>query len=148
MPVWSAGIKQITDKMEMPLTLANIMSVGYGLVISLILLINLSFTIMTKPMEAIFTSWLKSDIRALLSVIGWSFGVVVIVRWLPYFLRIFLIVCATLLATLELQEKVQNSWRTFLLISLVSFGNFALGIWLFLKFYHSLEFFFKIFHNL
>jgi hypothetical protein len=148
MPVWSEGIKAITDKMEIPLTLADIMFIGYCLVVGLILFINLSLTVMTKPMEAIFSSWLRSDIRALLSVLGWSLGVVVIVRWIHYFLRVLLILCATILATLELQQKGLRYWRIFLILSLISFGNFALGIWLFLKFHHPLEFFFKIFHNL
>ena len=128
---WSHGVVDIIERMELSPNHALIEDIGYGLAIAVILGMNLSLTLMTREMTWIFSSWFKSDLRAFLSVLGWSFAVVLIFRWIGYFTRLLLLLCVTILGCLELQEKGYNKWGLFLILTILSLGGFGAGVWLF-----------------
>jgi hypothetical protein len=137
-PGWSRGVMDLAERMELSLTLEIIQAIGYGLAIAVILLVHLSLTLMTKPMTILFSSCFKSDFRAVISVLGWAFTVTLIVRWLNYFFRIFLLFCVAMLCCLELQQKGYNKWTVFLLLTGLSLTSFILGAWSYGQFYQPL----------
>ncbi|WP_013322616.1 hypothetical protein [Gloeothece verrucosa] len=97
----------------------------------IILLITFGLTAPVAIITFFVGSPLKSDIRAMFSVLAWSFAVVMVVVFLQYFLHLLLLVSAAILARLGLQDAGCNTWQSYLLLSLMSLGSFLVGIWLF-----------------
>ncbi|OKH19473.1 hypothetical protein NIES593_20980 [Hydrococcus rivularis NIES-593] len=99
----------------------------------LILLIAIAFTAPIALATIFFGSWLKSETRAWISILGWAFAVVFIIRWINYFARILVLVCAALLGRLEFQAAGYNSWQTFIILTLICLGGFTSGVLAFMQ---------------
>jgi hypothetical protein len=80
-------------------------------------------------MPVFFRSWFKNDISAVLSILGWSLAVVFIFHRWAVFSRVLILLAATILGRLELQEAGYNRWQVFLMITILCLGSFGLGIW-------------------
>ena len=95
-----------------------------------ILIVFTSF-VFTSPLvilNFLFGSWLKSDTKALLSILVSAFGAVLIFCWLDQFVRILILIAAAMLLRFELQRAgYSKSFRRSLLISLTSFA-FYIGL--------------------
>jgi hypothetical protein len=95
---------------------------------SYILLIALALTAPFTLMKTFYTSWLKSDARAFLSVIVGAFVAVLIVTWLEVFVRILVLLSAAALVRLDLQTAGYNEWQCFSILVIISLTGFGLGI--------------------
>lgn len=99
-----------------------------------ILVITFGLTAPVAIMTFFMGSPLKTDISAMISVLVWSFAVVIVICWLEYFVRFLVLVSAAILARLALQESGYKDWQACLILSLVSICSFSLGILLFTEF--------------
>jgi hypothetical protein len=100
---------------------------GAGLILSLMI-------VLTAPLRIVrilFGSWLRSDAKALLSVLGWALAAVVIVCWLNQFARFFVLVSAGMLCYLDLQLCGYRNWQVFLVLSFLSLMSYWIGTYLF-----------------
>ena len=79
---------------------------------------------------------LKSDNQAILTFLGWSLAAVVFFRWISFFLQILVLVCATILARLDLYRLKLKDWQVFFVLLLICLGGFELGMLTF-NYYHS-----------
>lgn len=95
---------------------------------SYILLIALALAAPFTLMKTFYTSWLKSDARAFLSVIVGAFVAVLIVTWIEVFVRILVLLSAGALVRLDLQTAGYNEWQCFSILVIVSLTGFGLGI--------------------
>lgn len=95
---------------------------------SYILLIALALAAPFTLMKTFYTSWLKSDTRAFLSVIVGAFVAVLIVTWIEVFVRILVLLSAGALVRLDLQTAGYNEWQCFSIIVIISLAGFGLGL--------------------
>jgi hypothetical protein len=95
---------------------------------SYILLIALALTAPFTLVKTFYTSWLKSDTRAFLSVIVGAFVAVLIVTWIEVFVRILVLLSAGALVRLDLQTAGYNEWQCFSILVIISLTGFGLGI--------------------
>ncbi|MGK7886010.1 MAG: hypothetical protein AB4057_15475 [Crocosphaera sp.] len=93
-----------------------------------VLLITASLAAPVAIITIVFGSSFKSDTKAIVAVLLWSFVAVVMLRWIGYFSRIFLLLSAAILAKLELQKLGYAQWLVMLLLILICLGGFALGL--------------------
>ena len=70
----------------------------------------------------------KSDNRAMISVLLWSFAVVIMLRWIMYFAQFFLLLGAAILGKLELQKQPYQQWQVLSLLGLICLGGFGIGL--------------------
>lgn len=96
-----------------------------------ILGITFALTYPVSLMTIFFGNWLKSDLKAMFSVLAWSFAFVLMIRWGEYFVRFLVLLCAALLTRFELREVGYNNWQTFAILALLSVGGFAIGVSMF-----------------
>jgi hypothetical protein len=81
-------------------------------------LISLALTAPVAIITVLVGTGLKSDAKALLSLLGWSIMIVLIIRWFPYFVHLLVLFCAAILGRLQLQQFGYNKWQvTSILIS-------------------------------
>ena len=95
---------------------------------SYILLIALALAAPFTLMKTFYTSWLKSDTRAFLSVIVGAFVAVLIVTWIEVFVRVLVLLSAGALVRLDLQTAGYNEWQCFSIIVIISLTGFGLGL--------------------
>lgn len=95
---------------------------------ALILVIAVGLTAPIALITIFFGIWLKSETKAWFSILGWAFAIVFIIRWINYFARFLLLLCAALLGRLELQAAGYNNWQTFTILSLICLGGFGGGV--------------------
>lgn len=100
----------------------------------LIVAIALCLTAPIALITIFFGSWLKSETKAWISILVWAFAIVFILRWINYFVRFLVLLCANLLGRLEFQSAGYNSWQTFVILTLACLGGFGLGVFSFWEF--------------
>lgn len=93
-----------------------------------ILLIALALTAPFRLIQSFYTSWLKSDSRAFVSVIVGAFVAVVFLHWIEIFIRIMVLISASALVRLDLQTRGVSKWQAFGILVVVPLIGFALGI--------------------
>jgi hypothetical protein len=101
---------------------------------ALIIAIALGLTAPIALVTIFFGSWQKSETKAWISILGWAYAVVFILRWIHYFARFLVLLCAALLGRLEFQSAGYNSWQTFVILTLACLGGFGLGVFSFWQF--------------
>lgn len=102
-------------------------SFGVFLVVSIMILLAAPL----RMTRLLFGRWLRQDTKSLLSVLGWAFAAVVIVCWLDQFVRFFVLICAGILGHIDLQLFGCRLWQVFVILSILSLGSYALGVYLF-----------------
>lgn len=98
------------------------------LAVCFIVLMALVFTAPSSMVRNVFTNVLQSDSRAFLSVIVTAMAVVLMVNWLPQFVRLVVLLSAGALARLELQSAEYGEWQSFTIMVLMSLAGFATGL--------------------
>jgi hypothetical protein len=93
-----------------------------------VLLIALTLTAPLTLIQTVFSSWLKSDARAFISVLVGAFVAVIVLHWLYIFIRIAVLLAAGALARLDLQTADYGEWQAFGIIASVSLLGFGMGI--------------------
>jgi hypothetical protein len=126
---WSRWLIERGEDMNLTLNLQRIDLGIYGLAALLITSIALGLTLLSEKVSILFSSWFKSDTSAILSILGWSLAVVFILYWRGEFVRLLILVSATILGRLELQEAGYNRLQIFWFLALLCLGSFALGVW-------------------
>jgi Na+/phosphate symporter len=95
---------------------------------SVILLGALTLTAPFKIIQVFYTSWLKSDTRAFLSVIIGAFIAVIIVSSIEISIRILVLLSAGALVRIDLQTSGYSKWQAFTILVVVSIIGFSLGV--------------------
>lgn len=98
------------------------------LISSVILLGALTLTAPFKIIQIFYTSWLKSDTRAFLSVILGAFVAVIIISSIEISIRVLLLLAAGGLVRLDLQTSGYSKWQSFTILVVVSIIGFSLGV--------------------
>ncbi len=87
--------------------------------------------VLTTPvvfMRLLFGSWLKSDNKAIISFLAWSFAGVFFLRWLEYFAGFLLLLGTAILGRLELQAAGYNRWQVFTILTSLCLSGFGAGL--------------------
>ncbi len=92
------------------------------------LLIALALTAPFNLIKSFYSSWLKSDFRAFISIILGAFVLVVIITWIDIFIRILILISASALVRLDLQTACYTKWQAFGILVIVSLAGFGLGL--------------------
>ncbi|WP_267383167.1 hypothetical protein [Cyanobacterium sp. uoEpiScrs1] len=96
-----------------------------------VLVLIITTSLVAAPVALItivFGSGFKSDNRAMVSVLWWTFAVVLMVCWLEYFIRLLLLLCAATLGKLELQDQGYPQWKVLLILMIICLGSFGFGL--------------------
>ncbi len=102
---------------------------------AVILLITASLAAPVAIITIVFGSSFKSDNKAILAVLLWSFIIVLMLRWIAWFSNFFLLLCAAILAKLELQKLGHPQWQVISLLILICLGGFGLGLFGYYQFH-------------
>lgn len=97
----------------------------------LVLVLMVVLTAPMQLMQLLFGSWLRSDVKALISVLAWAIAAVLIICWIEQFIRFFVLLAAGMLCNLDLQLRGCRKWQVFVILTGTSLGSFALGGYLF-----------------
>ena len=100
----------------------------YGVAVSIILL---CVVVLTAPISLVANSidnWLKSDIRAFLSIFLGAFAFTIIVQQVDYFARFLVFAASALLLRLDLQLLGFNRWLCTLCLIIFCWLGFTGGI--------------------
>ena len=93
-----------------------------------VMLIVLALTAPLTLIQTVYASWLKSDTRALLSIIFSAFLAVILIRWIQIFIRILVLLSAGALARLDLQVAGYTALQSFKILTVFSLTGYGLGI--------------------
>jgi hypothetical protein len=99
--------------------------------IAFILLVALALVVPSRFMKFCFGNLLDLNQNRWLSVIVWSLAFVCFIYWLEHFVRISVLICAGMLARMELQIAGYNQWQSFLVLAITSLSGFVAGLFLF-----------------
>jgi len=94
----------------------------------LVLFISLILTTPLRFFNYLFGTWLQSDTKALLSVLGFAFAAVLIACWLEQFVRLLILTSAAMLFRFELQRNGYPQWLRKLLLGSLSLISFLTGL--------------------
>ncbi len=95
---------------------------------TLVLLITASLIAPVALITVVFGSSFKSDSKAIIAVLLWSFVVVVMLRWIAFSAHLFLLFAAAILAKLELQKLGYSQWKVISILIVICLGGFVLGL--------------------
>ncbi len=93
-----------------------------------VMLIVLALTAPLTMIQTVYSSWLKSDTRALLSIIFSAFLAVILIRWIQLFIRILVLLSAGALARIDLQVAGYTVFQAFKILTVFSLTGYGLGI--------------------
>lgn len=99
----------------------------YGLISLVIFIIIVILTIPAKSLKFMFGSWLTSGNQGFISILFWSFILVLIICYLEQFIMFLILFAASLLGRLELQELTYKSYQIMLILVTVSLLGFSTG---------------------
>lgn len=99
---------------------------GFGAV--MILLLTIAFTAPISLITIGLNSWLKSDIRAFLSIFIGAFAFAIIIQRVDYFARTLVLIAAALLLKLDLQLAGCSRWLCSLILTIFCCLGFTGGI--------------------
>lgn len=125
---WSYGIAERATAWGWILEEDLAQAVLYVLSLLAIATISVILTFPAALLTFFLFSSLRSDFKAMVWMLVWAFAFVVMLRWFEYFTRLLILVCAAILARLDLRAAGYNSWQTFAILMLLCLGGFALGI--------------------
>ncbi len=100
----------------------------YALSSLLILVIVLSLTVFSDGVSLLFVSWFKTDLRAIVSVLGWSLAIVFILYWFYYAIQVAVLLSATILGKIELHEAGLNNFQVLPVLLMMCLGTYIVGI--------------------
>ncbi|ACB52920.1 conserved hypothetical protein [Crocosphaera subtropica ATCC 51142] len=95
---------------------------------SVVLLITASLAAPVAIITILFGSSFKSDNKAIIAVLLWSFVVVMMLRWIAFFAHFLLLFSAAILAKLELQKLGYPQWKVMSVLMIICLGGFTLGL--------------------
>lgn len=93
-----------------------------------VMLIVLALTAPLTMIQTVYSSWLKSDTRALLSIIFSAFLAVILIRWIQIFIRILVLLSAGALVRIDLQVAGYTPLQAFKILTVFSLTGYGLGI--------------------
>lgn len=94
----------------------------------LVLAIAASLIAPVAIITVVFGSGFKSDNRAMITVLLWSFAIVLMFSWLSYFVRLLVLLCAAILGKLQLQSQGYRQWQVLTILIIICLGGFGLGL--------------------
>lgn len=93
-----------------------------------VMLIVLALTAPLTMIQTVYSSWLRSDTRALLSIIFSAFLAVILIHWIQLFIRILVLLSAGALARIDLQVAGYTPLQAFKILAVFSLTGYGLGI--------------------
>lgn len=97
--------------------------------VAILCVISLALTAPVALITVLVGSGLKSDTKALISMLGWSIIIVLIIRWFPYFVHLLVLFCAAILGRLQLQQAGYKRWQVTSILITCCLAGVGLG-WL------------------
>lgn len=99
----------------------------YGLASGVIILITFCLMAPVALVTFLFGSTFKQNGWSILSILLWSFALVVMLRWFPFVAQLLLLICAAMLAKLDLQNNGYPQLLVFSIITMTCFIGFVVG---------------------
>ncbi len=121
---WTIATIQEQNLLDQETTVAIFYGVGTILVLSIAVI----FTAAVSLMNISFNNWLKSDIRAFLSIFFGALAFAIIVQLFAYFTRFFVLLASAILVKLDLPTLGLNKWLSNLVLAIMSLGSFFGGM--------------------
>ncbi|MGL5081339.1 MAG: hypothetical protein ACRC8A_07615 [Microcoleaceae cyanobacterium] len=113
----------------------------WGVIALTIVLLAVLVTTPTTVLKRPIFKWFQSDIGTFISVLGGSVTIVIMFTLLQLFVTFLLVMSATLLARMELQNAKHSSCLAFVLLTLLPFAglglSWQLSRWIQLQSLHS-----------
>jgi hypothetical protein len=103
-------------------------SILYGVAILGIALLVIMFTSPAFLLTVSLNSWLKSDARAILSILIGAFAFAIVIQRVDFFARFLVLVSAIFLGKLDLQLVGCSRWLCSLILILLCWFGFTGGI--------------------
>ena len=132
MNLWIAQFREVIAYWGLSLSPMTAKLLIYSLISLVIFVIILILTIPVKSFKFLFGSWLKSDNQAMVSLLFWSFVLVLVICFLENFIRFLVLFSSNILGRLKLQELDYKGYQIILILITVSFLGFTTGYFSFI----------------
>lgn len=127
-PHWSAWCWEYQKFFGLTLTKTTFIPIFRVIGLIVVLFISLILTTPSVLLNFLFGSWLKSDTKALLSILGFAFAAVLIFSWLDQFVRLLVLISAAILLRFELQRVKYPTPVILVLIGVLCTTAFIVGL--------------------
>lgn len=97
-------------------------------ILGLIVIICLFLTTPITLVTFIFQETISTSIKAILSVLGWSFFLVILLCFFSYFLDFFVLISASILVKLDLKKMGLNNAQSSVVMIFLSWSSFLIGV--------------------
>ncbi|MBD3881299.1 hypothetical protein IFO70_05990 [Phormidium tenue FACHB-886] len=118
----------LTHTFNQFLTFSTTAFLAWGLVLSFTLLQALLLTTLFDGLKLFLNRWLRSDIGYFSLIIILSMGVTIAIVWFGITNYFVVLIAAELLARLDLESARFSRLQTLLILSLISIGGLAIGL--------------------
>ncbi len=98
------------------------------LILGIIVIICLFLTTPITLVTFIFEETISTSIKAILSVFGWSFFLVILLCFFSYFLDFFVLISASILVKLDLKKMGFNNVQSSIIMIFLSWLAFLIGV--------------------
>lgn len=95
---------------------------------AVVLIVQLALLAPIELVEFLFGGWLRTDSKAMLTIINLALISVFALRWFHWFLRVTILVAAGVLARLDLRAAGCNRWLAFAIESVLGLGGYFAGL--------------------
>jgi len=127
---WSHSLVIQTNGLGLGLKDESLMLAIHLFAILIIVLTSLALTAPLTLMTFFVSSWIKSELQSIVSMIVWSFVLDLILRWLNYFIQFSVLLSAAVLGRLELRYIGFSRSQTIgilTILGLIGFGSGAMS---------------------
>ena len=125
---WATLTLETVDSIGLFLEEQLVVIIIHLLALAVIIIISLALTTPVALITFFVQESISSDLRAVIAVFSWSFIVVLMFCFWDYFSDLLVMVSAGILVKLDLQKLGFKTWQVFLVILVLAFLSFLLGI--------------------
>lgn len=135
---WSEPLSTQFKSWDVDLEQQSILWAIHILALLVIVLTSLALTAPIALMTFFVGSWARSEVQSIISMIVWSFVLVLMLRWFNYFVEFLVLICSAVLGRIELRNAGLNQPQAIFVLLSLCVASFGVGVYSYFHFGHHL----------
>ena len=127
--VWSEPLSAQFKSWDFDLEQQSILWGIHLLALLMIVLTSLALTAPIALMTFFVGSWARSEVQSMISMVFWSFVLVVMLRWFNYFVEFLVLICSAVLGRIELRNAGLSQSQAVLVLLALCIASFGVGVY-------------------
>jgi hypothetical protein len=132
--VWSQSLSAQFNSWDINLEQQSILWAIHILALMVIVLTSLALTAPIALMTFFVGSWARSEVQSIISMVIWSFILVVMLRWFNYFIEFLVLICSAVLGRIELRNAGFSQLQAILILLSLCLASFGVGVYSYFHF--------------